>query len=70
VREKVAGCDEGRVGERVEGGEVDNGKGLGNVSRNGGRGKKRRKGWEGKRIGEKLADWWSRGGPFEDGALC
>jgi len=31
---------------------------------------KRRKGWEGKGIGEKLVDWWSRGGPFEDGALC
>jgi hypothetical protein len=25
---------------------------------------------KGKKIGEKLADWWSSGGPFGDGALC
>ena len=53
--------------------EVGNGKGLWNGSGNRGRGKKKKKErWEGrkKRIGEKLADWWIMGGPFEDGALC
>ena len=32
--------------------------------------KKGEKGGKGKKIGEKLADWWSSGGPFGDGALC
>ena len=45
--------------------------GMGVGIEEGGKRRKRRGGRDGrKRIGERLADWWIMGGPFEDGALC